>query len=68
VSLLSKIRAITAALLVCCALPATAAASTERATLNASFSPDRLGASTTISFGFHVETTEGTAPPPMFQW
>jgi hypothetical protein len=51
--------------LVCCALPATAAASTERATLNASFSPDRLGASTTISFGFHVETTEGTAPPPM---
>jgi hypothetical protein len=54
-----------AALLVCCALPATAAASTERATLNASFSPDRLGASTTISFGFHVETTEGTAPPPM---
>jgi hypothetical protein len=65
VSLLSKIRAITAALLVCCALPATAAASTERATLNASFSPDRLGASTTISFGFHVETTEGTAPPPM---
>jgi len=65
VSLLSKLRAIMAALLVCCVLPATAAASTERATLNASFSPDRLGASTTISFGFHLETTEGTAPPPM---
>jgi hypothetical protein len=63
---MSRIRAVTAAvLLVCCVGPATAAASTERATLNASFSPDRLGASTTISFGFHVETTEGAAPPPM---
>ncbi len=52
------------AVLVCGAGPATAA-STERATLHASFSPDRLGVSTTISFGFHLETVEGTAPPPM---
>ena len=65
---MSKIRALPGALLlalVCCVLPATAAATTERASLHASFSPNRLGASTTISFGFHVETTEGTAPPPM---
>jgi hypothetical protein len=65
---LSKIRALTGALLlalVCGVPPATAGATTERATLHASFSPNRLGASTTISFGFHVETAEGTAPPPM---
>jgi hypothetical protein len=65
---LSKIRALPGALLlalVCGVLPATAAATTERASLHASFSPNRLGASTTVSFGFHVETTEGTAPPPM---
>jgi hypothetical protein len=37
----------------------------EQATLTASFSPDRLSTSTTIGFGFHVQTAEGTAPPPM---
>jgi hypothetical protein len=47
-------------------LPASAAAAvSEQATLHASFSPDRLGASTTISFGFHLQTAEGTAPPPL---
>ena len=39
--------------------------SAEQATLHASFSPDRLGAPTTISFGFHLATTEGVAPPPL---
>ncbi|HVA20444.1 MAG TPA: hypothetical protein VMU55_09720 [Solirubrobacteraceae bacterium] len=65
---MSKIRALTGALLlvlVCGVLTATAAATTERASLHASFSPNKLGAPTTISFGFHVETTEGAAPPPM---
>jgi hypothetical protein len=38
---------------------------TEQASLSAGFSPDRLGASTTISFGFHLQTAEGTAPPPL---
>lgn len=33
--------------------------------MHAGFSPDRLGASTTISFGFHLETSDGLAPPPM---
>ncbi|HEX8715273.1 MAG TPA: hypothetical protein VF706_06850, partial [Solirubrobacteraceae bacterium] len=42
-----------------------AAALTETATLHAGFSPDRLGASTTISFGFHIGTAEGVASPPM---
>jgi hypothetical protein len=45
--------------------PASALAVSEQATLNASFSPDRLGAPTTITFGFHLATTEGTAPPPL---
>jgi hypothetical protein len=45
--------------------PASALAISENATLNASFSPNRLGAPTTITFGFHLTTTEGTAPPPL---
>jgi hypothetical protein len=44
---------------------AVADAVSEVATLEASFTPDRLGASTTIGFGFHIATTEGTAPPPL---
>jgi hypothetical protein len=36
-----------------------------QASLHASFSPNKLGASTTIAFSFHVSTAEGTAPPPM---
>jgi hypothetical protein len=54
-----------AALLVCGAAPAVAAATTQDATLHASFSPDRLGKSTTIGFGFTVSTPEGLAPPPL---
>ncbi len=45
--------------------PADAAQTAEVATLNASFTPDRLGASTTIGFGFSVHTTTGLAPPPL---
>ncbi len=49
-----------------CALPASAAnAFTEQATLHASFAPDRLGAPTTITFGFSLVTSEGVAPPPL---
>jgi hypothetical protein len=53
------------ALTACACLPASASAVSEQATLHASFSPDRLGASTTISFGFQIATTEGLAPPPL---
>lgn len=53
------------ALLGFASLPAAAVATSEVATLNAAFTPDRLGASTTISFGFHIATTGGLAPPPL---
>jgi hypothetical protein len=55
-----------AALLACACLPASAGAmATEQAKLKTSFSPDRLGATTTIGFSFTVATTEGLAPPPL---
>jgi hypothetical protein len=57
--------AIVAALAGGCAWAPAAGAVTEQATLQASFSPDRLGASTTIGFGFHLSTAEGLAPPPL---
>jgi hypothetical protein len=38
---------------------------TERATLHASFTPDRLGAPTTIAFSFQLATDQGVAPPPL---
>ncbi len=57
--------AATAALLICGGAAPVAGAVTEQATLQASFTPDRLGASTTIEFGFHLSTTEGLAPPPL---
>jgi hypothetical protein len=65
--MMSRSAALTAfaAVLVCVLAPASALAVSENATLNASFSPDRLGAPTTITFGFHLITTEGTAPPPL---
>jgi hypothetical protein len=53
------------AVLPCALVPAGAQAVAEHATLHASFSPNRLGAPTTISFAFHLETTDGTAPPPL---
>jgi hypothetical protein len=65
---MSNIKAIAAtavALFICGAAPAAAMATTETASLQASFSPDRLGASTTIGFSFNVATTEGLAPPPL---
>jgi hypothetical protein len=43
----------------------SAGAVTEQASLHASFSPNRLGAPTTISFSFHLATSGGTAPPPL---
>jgi hypothetical protein len=60
----STITAFAAAIVVGLA-PAGAQALTEHASLHASFSPDRLGAPTTIAFGFELSTAEGTAPPPL---
>lgn len=63
-SRLAPLAALTVAL-VCVLAPASALAVSENATLNASFAPDRLGTPTTITFGFHLATSEGTAPPPL---
>lgn len=51
--------------LIFCLAPTAAQATSELASLNASFAPDRVGAPTTITFGFHLSTSEGTAPPPL---
>lgn len=63
-SRLLAIGAISMACLLAAAAPSSLAG-TEQASLHASFSPDRLGSSTTISFEFHLATTEGVAPPPL---
>jgi len=51
-------------LLACCALP-QGALGAEAVSLHTSFSPDRLGASTTISFGFQISNTDGGLPSPL---
>src|SRR5258707_10415996 len=61
------VRALSLAVMLIASLPSGAAASGETATLHAGFSPHRLGAGTTISFGFHLATSEGLAPPPLSQ-
>jgi hypothetical protein len=45
--------------------PTNALAVTETTSLHASFSPNRLGVPTTISFGFHITTADGVAAPPL---
>jgi len=52
------------ALLLLGCLPSSAQAS-EAVKLQASFTPDRLGASTTIGFGFTIANTEGGLPSPL---
>jgi hypothetical protein len=59
-----RLIAVTAALLLCCAMPAAAGAA-ETATLHTSFSPDKLGASTTIGFGFQISDPSGGLPAPL---
>jgi hypothetical protein len=56
--------ALGAALLACTCLPATASAA-QTVTLHTSFSPDRLGASTTIGFGFAIAGSNGDVPSPL---
>ncbi len=56
--------ALGAALAAAC-LPVSTAAAAESVTLHTSFSPDRLGVSTTIGFGFRITSTEGATPPPL---
>jgi hypothetical protein len=56
--------AFAAALLACACLPSAASAE-QTVTLHTSFSPNRLGASTTIGFGFDIAGPGGTAPSPL---
>jgi hypothetical protein len=56
--------ALAAALLLCGGSPAAARGAVD-ATLHASFSPERLGASTTIGFGFRLRASTGGAPAPL---
>jgi hypothetical protein len=51
-------------LLPCACLPASAGAA-QKVTLHASLTPERLGAGTTIGFGFTVSTTTGRVPSPL---
>jgi hypothetical protein len=51
-------------LVACGCLPAVAGAA-ETATLHTSFSPDKLGASTTIGFGFQIADPSGGLPAPL---
>jgi hypothetical protein len=54
------------ALLICgCLLVPVTTQAAETVALHASFSPDKLGASTTIGFGFTIANTEGGLPSPL---
>ncbi len=55
---------VVAALALCICLPAPASAA-ETATLHTSFTPDRLGAPTTIGFAFDIAGVEGVMPPAL---
>lgn len=61
----SRLLTVAIAALALACLATSAGAETEKVTLQAGFAPDRAGESTTISFGFHIQTTEGLAPPPL---
>jgi hypothetical protein len=55
---------LTGVLAACLSGPALAQAS-ETVTLSTGFTPDKLGASTTMEFGFKIAATEGAVPSPL---
>jgi hypothetical protein len=57
--------ALTAALALSACLAAVPAGAAETAELQTSFTPDVLGANTTIGFGFHITNTNGGSPAPL---
>lgn len=59
-----RLLGIGAVLLACIAVPASATAA-PTVVLHTSFSPNRLGASTTIGFGFDIAGPNGSIPPPL---
>jgi hypothetical protein len=62
--MVGRMRALAVGLCACLALPASAQA-TQDVHLFANFSPNRLRASTTITFGFTVMSPSGTVPSPL---
>ncbi len=57
-------RVLLAMLALCAALPGTALSATTT-TMSAAFTPDRLGASTTVSLGFQIRAPAGQVPSPL---
>jgi hypothetical protein len=65
VSRIGALTAVALAALIACACAPAGAGAAETAVLHTSFTPDRLGASTTIGFGFDIASTEGGLPSPL---
>lgn len=61
----SAFAALAAFALVALGSPPAPAGASEAVKLQASFTPDRYGASTTIGFGFTISNTEGGLPSPL---
>lgn len=61
---LTRVIVLGVALLACASVPAAATAD-ETVVLHTSFSPNRLGASTTIGFGFDIAGPGGAVPSPL---
>jgi len=53
------------AVVLTCATMSVAAGATEIVTLHTSFSPEKLGASTTVGFGFDIANADGGIPSPL---
>jgi hypothetical protein len=65
VSKLRVLTALTAVLALGACLAAVPAGAAETVKLETSFTPDVLGANTTIGFGFHIANTNGGLPAPL---
>ena len=64
-SAFARVRAIAIAIALGACLPAAAAAATPAVSISTVFSPERLGAPTTVSLGFQVSAGPGQVPPPL---
>jgi hypothetical protein len=62
---MSRFRTLVAALVACACVPIASAQAAETATINASFSPDVLGAPTNVLGSAVVDTTDGSIPSPL---
>jgi hypothetical protein len=62
--LMSRVRSGTAAILICACLPASADGQ-NTVTLTAAFTPNRLDAETTMTFGIKIGTLNGQVPSPV---